>query len=351
MAKKILILSVLLVILIIYTISTFNYKKVLESDNSTVVKDENKKEELVETIFNKVDEIKKSVNVALNEESQEEEKIINNNFINLELIKDDNQIFFNGILRDEKQVLKLEDLLGVTIKGDYKFNPAINVNEELLVKISQLMIPSKDLLTDNSKLLVNGDEISLIGELKDLKYKDSLISIINKVGLEVDISNLSVKKIDKKESLDNKTGLEKASKNFEANEKLNNQINSHEKMKELQSEINNVLSTNKITFERRSTKITKDSFDSVKKIADILNDNINIKVEIGGHTDSRGAASLNKRISQDRANSVMNALIDLGIEKSRLTAVGYGEDFPIAKDDKNGLSEVNRRVEIKVLGE
>lgn len=119
MAKKILILSVLLVILIIYTISTFNYKKVLESDNSTVVKDENKKEELVETIFNKVDEIKKSVNVALNEESQEEEKIINNNFINLELIKDDNQIFFNGILRDEKQVLKLEDLLGVTIKGDY----------------------------------------------------------------------------------------------------------------------------------------------------------------------------------------------------------------------------------------
>jgi outer membrane protein OmpA-like peptidoglycan-associated protein len=119
----------------------------------------------------------------------------------------------------------------------------------------------------------------------------------------------------------------------------------------LQSEINNVLSTNKITFERRSTKITKDSFDSVKKIADILNDNINIKVEIGGHTDSRGAASLNKRISQDRANSVMNALIDLGIEKSRLTAVGYGEDFPIAKDDKNGLSEVNRRVEIKVLGE
>jgi outer membrane protein OmpA-like peptidoglycan-associated protein len=47
----------------------------------------------------------------------------------------------------------------------------------------------------------------------------------------------------------------------------------------------------------------------------------------------------------------MNALIDLGIEKSRLTAVGYGEDFPIAKDDKNGLSEVNRRVEIKVLGE
>jgi hypothetical protein len=162
--------------------------------------------------------------VALNEESQEEEKIINNNLINLELIKIDNQIFFNGILRDEKQVLKLEDLLGVTIKGDYKFNPAINVNEELLVKISQLMIPSKDLLTDNSKLLVNGDEISLIGELKDLKYKDSLISIINKVGLEVDISNLSVKKIDKEESLDNKTGLEIDSKNFEANEKLNNEI-------------------------------------------------------------------------------------------------------------------------------
>jgi outer membrane protein OmpA-like peptidoglycan-associated protein len=63
------------------------------------------------------------------------------------------------------------------------------------------------------------------------------------------------------------------------------------------------------------------------------------------------SVALNKQISQDRANSVKESLVSMGINKDRLTAVGYGEDFPIAKDDENGLSEINRRVEFKIKGE
>ena len=83
----------------------------------------------------------------------------------------------------------------------------------------------------------------------------------------------------------------------------------------------------------------------------MVEDNKNIKVEIAGHTDSRGDKNLNKQISQDRANSVKIALIDLGVDENRLIAVGYGEDFPIAKDDENGLSEINRRVDFNIMGE
>ena len=75
------------------------------------------------------------------------------------------------------------------------------------------------------------------------------------------------------------------------------------------------------------------------------------KIEIAGHTDSRGSDSLNKQISQDRASSVRDVLISLGIDKNRVTAIGYGEEFPIAQDDENGLSEINRRVEFNILGE
>ena len=107
----------------------------------------------------------------------------------------------------------------------------------------------------------------------------------------------------------------------------------------------------KIAFERKSSIITADSNSVITKIAKILNDNKNVKVEISGHTDSRGEKLLNKQISQDRATSVMQALIELGINKDRLSAIGYGEEFPIAKDDENGLSEINRRVEFKVIGE
>lgn len=121
-------------------------------------------------------------------------------------------------------------------------------------------------------------------------------------------------------------------------------------IKIIQEEINSILKDKKIIFERRSTTITKKSILAVKDIAKILNKYDNLKVEVAGHTDSRGKASLNKKLSQSRANSVSKALVYYGVNKDRLTAVGYGEDFPIAKDDKNGLSLVNRRIEFNIVG-
>ncbi|MGM0519464.1 MAG: OmpA family protein [Campylobacterota bacterium] len=120
--------------------------------------------------------------------------------------------------------------------------------------------------------------------------------------------------------------------------------------REIQKSIDKILKEQKIVFQRRSTKITNASYSSVKKIANILKKYEKIDIEVAGHTDSRGADALNKRISQDRANSVKQTLINLGV-KNRLEAVGYGEKFPIAKDDANGLSKENRRVEINITGD
>ena len=121
--------------------------------------------------------------------------------------------------------------------------------------------------------------------------------------------------------------------------------------KDMQSIINQIVAEKKVQFERKSSTITPDSNVTLARIAKVLEDNKNIKIEIAGHTDSRGDKYLNKKISQDRATSVKIALIDLGIDENRLNAVGYGEDFPIAKDDENGLSEINRRVDFNIIGE
>lgn len=153
------------------------------------------------------------------------------------------------------------------------------------------------------------------------------------------------------ENIENTPKTIKKEEIVEKTETIEPITNSIENTKKLQSMINDVLKENKITFKRRSVKVTKDSNISLEKIAQILKDNDFLKIEVAGHTDSRGKASLNKRISQQRANSVRAILISLGINKNRLKAVGYGEKFPIAKDDKNGLSEINRRVEINIIEE
>ena len=83
----------------------------------------------------------------------------------------------------------------------------------------------------------------------------------------------------------------------------------------------------------------------------MLKQNTGMQVEISGHTDSVGPKAYNKQLSQSRANAVKSFLASKGIDARRITAVGYGEERPLASndDDEEGR-EFNRRVEFKVLG-
>ena len=75
-------------------------------------------------------------------------------------------------------------------------------------------------------------------------------------------------------------------------------------------------------------------------------DRANFLVE--GHTDSQGAKTFNQKLSESRANSVVNYLIGKGIAASRLTAVGFGEEYPVADNKTKAGRAENRRVEINL---
>ncbi len=72
-------------------------------------------------------------------------------------------------------------------------------------------------------------------------------------------------------------------------------------------------------------------------------------VRIEGHTDSRGSANLNQSLSQRRAESVRDALLEEGVSAARLEAVGFGQDQPLADNASEQGRSQNRRVEIVVL--
>ena len=112
---------------------------------------------------------------------------------------------------------------------------------------------------------------------------------------------------------------------------------------------------NNVFFEFSSSELTSDSRSELSKLFNLLSNNPSIKVEIQGHTDSKGKKSFNKKLSQERAESVRKYLIKKGINPSRITAVGYGENQPIAKnknpdgsDNEEGRA-LNRRIELKIL--
>ena len=70
---------------------------------------------------------------------------------------------------------------------------------------------------------------------------------------------------------------------------------------------------------------------------------------IEGHTDSQGTLATNKSLSDKRAKAVLNYLNSKGVESSRLSSIGYGEEYPIADNNTRDGRGQNRRVEIKLL--
>lgn len=116
--------------------------------------------------------------------------------------------------------------------------------------------------------------------------------------------------------------------------------------------INKTFSIENIYYDFDKSAIRDDAKPQLDKLVQIMNENP-VNVELGSHTDSRGAASYNDKLSQNRAESVVKYIIKAGINKNRITAKGYGEQQLINKcADGVNCSKIehqaNRRTELKV---
>ena len=104
-----------------------------------------------------------------------------------------------------------------------------------------------------------------------------------------------------------------------------------------------------IHFAYDSDEILRESFRILDEIVIILFENETMELRIEGHTDSDGSARYNLRLSDRRAASVREYLIDEGISSHRLISVGFGEERPIATNDTERGKAENRRVEFHIL--
>lgn len=113
------------------------------------------------------------------------------------------------------------------------------------------------------------------------------------------------------------------------------------------AQIASLLANAQIAFLPGETKIDEQSLPVIDGIASILEDCPGARFEIGGHTDSQGRESSNLAISQARAASVLDALLDRSVDKVFLAAQGYGEAAPIAENETDGGRALNRRIEFR----
>jgi outer membrane protein OmpA-like peptidoglycan-associated protein/Tol biopolymer transport system component len=116
-----------------------------------------------------------------------------------------------------------------------------------------------------------------------------------------------------------------------------------------------------VFFDLAKSNLRKESFIELDKLVQFLNDNPNLNIEIGGHTDTRGDDLENLELSKARAKSVHDYIVSKGIKSERMSHKGYGENQTVHSDeeiagmttdkDKEAAHQANRRTEYKIVSE
>jgi len=101
-----------------------------------------------------------------------------------------------------------------------------------------------------------------------------------------------------------------------------------------------------INFDTGKSSIKPDSQPIVDQIVAMMKSNASMQVSVEGNTDNVGSAQANKTLSQARAQAVVTAVSGAGVAASRMTAVGYGQDHPVADNTTEGGRAQNRRVDL-----
>ncbi|MDG0973313.1 MAG: OmpA family protein [Crocinitomicaceae bacterium] len=123
--------------------------------------------------------------------------------------------------------------------------------------------------------------------------------------------------------------------------------------------VGQVIVLRNIFFDLNKFSLRPESQNELDRLTKLLTDNPTIRIEISGHTDTRGSDTYNKELSHNRAKAVVDYLIEKGIKKDRLEYMGYGEEKTIVSDSeiaklrsstaKEDAHQENRRTEFKIL--
>lgn len=112
-----------------------------------------------------------------------------------------------------------------------------------------------------------------------------------------------------------------------------------------------VVTLGDVLFESGQTELQPNARGNLEDVVDLLQTEPDRRIRIEGHTDSTGPATVNMRISQQRAEAVRDELAAMGVDVDRIQAVGMGEEFPIASNETEDGRRQNRRVDVILLSD
>jgi len=113
--------------------------------------------------------------------------------------------------------------------------------------------------------------------------------------------------------------------------------------------VGKVMRLDDLIFDAGKAKIAPSSYPELDEVALMLKNNPRMVIQLEGHTDTRGDAKLNLKLSQDRVNAVKTYLISKGGNKNKIKTKAFGGNQPLSLENTEEAHALNRRVELRVL--
>lgn len=114
-------------------------------------------------------------------------------------------------------------------------------------------------------------------------------------------------------------------------------------------EVDEIICLWEVYFATGESEVLQQSYNELTKLQELLKNHPSMKIELRGHTDNHGTIDYNQKLSESRAKAVVEYLVDRGIERRRLTWMGFGKSLPVADNSTPEGRRKNRRVEYRVL--
>ncbi|HQQ82888.1 MAG TPA: OmpA family protein [Cyclobacteriaceae bacterium] len=113
--------------------------------------------------------------------------------------------------------------------------------------------------------------------------------------------------------------------------------------------VGHVMRLDALIFQQRSAIISPESYPELNTVAKMLHNNPKMVIQLEGHTDTRGDAKLNLKLSEDRVIAVRDYLISRGVPKARVKTKAFGGSMPLSRENTEEAHKLNRRVEARIL--
>ena len=112
-----------------------------------------------------------------------------------------------------------------------------------------------------------------------------------------------------------------------------------------------IVSMSDVLFDTGKYSLKPGAREKLAKVAGILLAYPGLNIEVGGYTDNVGGDAMNQTLSQNRAGSVRDYLVQQGVSSNSVSSKGFGNTLPVASNDNSAGRQQNRRVELLVSGE